>query len=299
MPKIPVWLLVIIVFNIAVIVIVLNPKIIGNVQNSNETQNSNDSSNTTNNQTIINETNQTSNVTLNQTSNQTNYTYQPICVKSIINYTKNLENITNFTTVVTKDFNTTEEVTNYIDRNFSSKYYEIEGFKNDLYKITNTKTVSVNNFNTDRGRNFSLPIICDENGIISNYSACLLNNISALPDACHNMAVNLTECQIEKMEHGFWDDINYSTFPQPGLLNESQEFNFTITSSRNRLEYAIMSITYKTLDGEEMLFSQTRRTSTGDKIYITTTLNLTGKSGGSVVALTLFKKKCYDVYTIT
>lgn len=295
--KIPLWLIAIIFFNIIVAFIMLNPNSIGNFPISNQglTLNSNNSS-ASKASTTSNSTNQ---LTLNQTSNQTNFTSSLTCLSSITNYTKSLENITNFTTVVTKDFNNSQDAANYIDRNFSSKYYELDGFKNDLYKIVKTKTISVNNFITDRERNFSLPIVCDENGIIGNYSACLLSNISNLPDACHGMAVNLTECEIERLQHGFWDDINYSTFPKPGFLNKSQFFNFTITSSRNRLEYATMSIMYKTTAGEQLLFSQTQRTSTGDKISIATTVNLTNLTGGSVVALTLFKKKCYDVYTIT
>jgi hypothetical protein len=287
MSKIPGWLLAIIIFNIAVFIIILSPR-------TNENSPISNPNTTSSNPQIPSIPTSPSNET-----NQTNYTYQSVCVSSISNYTKPLGNITNFTITVTKNFSKPEDAVNYIDRNFSSKYYELDGFKNDLYKIVKTKIVSVNNFNTNRGRNFSLPIICDENGVIGNYSACLLSNISDVPDACHGMAVNLTECEVERMQHGFWDDINYSTFPQPGRLNESQSFNFTITSSRNRLEYAIMSIMYKTPNGEEMLFSQTRRTSTGDRIYISTTVNLTGKTGGSAVALTLFKKKCYDLYTIT
>jgi hypothetical protein len=287
MSKIPGWLLAIIIFNVAVFIIILNPR----ANENNPISNPNTSSS---NPQIPSIPTSPSNET-----NQTNYTYQSVCISSISNYTKPLENITNFTITVTKDFNKPEDAVNYIDRNFSSKYYELDGFKNDLYKIVKAKTVSVNNFNTNRGRNFSLPIICDENGNIGNYSACLLSNIPNIPDACHGMAVNLTECEVERIQHGFWDDINYSTFPQPGRLNESQLFNFTITSSRNRLEYAIMSILYKTPNGEEMLFSQTQRTTTGDRISITRTVNLTGKTGGNVVALTLFKKKCYDVYTIT
>jgi hypothetical protein len=295
MIKLPGWLIAIIVFNVMVVIIMLNPRNGGinlfqateqPVQNNSIPQPSTPSP-------------AAPNQSSNQSSNQTNYTLPSICLSSITNYTKLLENVTNFTTTVTKDFNKSDDAINYINRNFSSKYYELDGYKNDLYRIADVKTVSVNNFYTDRERNFSLPIICDKNGVIGIYSACLLSNMSNIPDACHGVAVNLTECEIEKMQHGFWDDINYSSFPQPGRLNNTQLFNFTITSSRNRLEYATMSILYKTMSGESLLSSQTLRTVTGDRISITNTLNLTNFSGGSVVVLTLFKKKCYDVYTIT
>jgi hypothetical protein len=292
--NIPGWIIAIIVFNIAVFLILLNPNpnivipIFSNNPNPiNQTPNA---SNETESQVILNQSsNQTSNVSI----------YQLNCENSINNYIKTVENITNFTMKEIRFFNKSEDAIKYIERNWSSKFYELEGLKKDIYDIVKTKIVSVNNFTTNRGRDFTLPIVCDENGNVGKYSFCLLSNISNTPLACHNITVNLTECEIEKLEHEFLEDINYSTFPKPGLLNKTQLFNFTITSSRNRLEYAGMGISYRSSLGESLLFSQTKKTTTGDKISITTTLNLTGKVGGSVVAMTWFKKKCYDVFTIT
>jgi hypothetical protein len=290
--KIPGWLLAIIVFNVAVFLILSNPNPNFNFQffpnNPNIT---NQTSNETKRQVILNQSssNQTSNTSI----------YQSNCINSISNYIKTVENITNFTMIETRIFNKSEDAIKYAERNWSSKFYELDGLRKDVYDVVKIKIVSVNDFKTNRGKNFTLPIACDEIGNIGKYSSCLLSNISNIPTACHNMTVNLTECEIEKLEHDFWEDINYSTFPKPGFLNKSQLFNFTITSSRNRLEYAAMSISYKTPGKEDLLFSQIKKTTKGDKVSITTTLNLTGKTGGSVVAMTWFKKKCYDVYMIS
>jgi hypothetical protein len=290
---IPPWLIVIVILNIAIFAIVLNPNpIIGipTISSSTPTKNVSVQKNET-----------ATNIVLNQSSNQTLNlsTSQQMCTESIGNYIKGMANITNFTTIETRVFNKSDDAIKYAERNWSSKYYEIDGLRRDAYSIVKKKIVSVNKFITDKKREFTLPIVCDEYGNLGNYSSCIIRNIPDIPSTCHNMTINITDCEIEILEHDFWEDINYTVFPKPGRINITQLFNFTITSSRKRLEYAIMSILYKKPAGEEMLFSQTKRTTTGDKISITTKLNLTGKSGGSVVALTLFKKKCYDVYTIT
>jgi len=300
MIHIPPWLLVVAVLNIAIFIIVLIPNIskgIPTLENnifdqptpSSETPkaSSNKSSGQISNQSL-NQTNQT-----NKTFNDT--VYKLNCINSINNYIKNVVNITNLRTIEARFFNKTEETINYA-RNWSSNSFEMIGIGKDAFSLnkTNRSTVSVNDFKLNSGKNFTLPIICDENGNIGGYSSCMLSNISNITLYCHYLTTSLSECDIEKMEYDFWQDISYWITPKPGPLNVSQLFNFTIVSSRNRLEYAFLNISYvRPPLISQNLFNQSKTTLKGDKISITKTLNLTGKIYGGLILEASFKKKCY------
>jgi len=302
--KVPSWLLIIIALNVAIFLIVLRPNpskgiptIENNVTNQpviNETPQTNQSLNQTLNQSI-NQTNQT----INQTFNDSIYTSN--CINSISNYVKGIENITNFTTIETRFFNQTEDAINYV-RNWSSNSFELIGTGKDIYSLnkTNKTTISINDFKRDDGKSFVLPTVCDENGTIGSYSSCMLGNISNITSYCHSMTTSLSECDMEEMQYDFWQDISYWITPKPGPLNESQLFNFTIASSRNRLEYASIFVWYiRPPLIDQQLFNQSLSTAKGDRIEITTTLNLTGKIYGGLVLETYFKKKCYKYDILT
>jgi len=280
MLKIPGWILAIAVLNIAVFIILTYPNPnIGIPSFSNN---------------ISNATNEVkAQLIRNQSSNQTlNYSYYTSkCINSLVNYTKNIENITNFTTIETRFFNNTDDSINYV-KNWSSSFFELTGIGKDILNL-NKSVVSVNNFYTNNKRNFTLPIVCDENGNIGNYSSCILTNISNITFYCHNLTEDVSECDLEKLNHDFWEDISYWIIPLPGTLNKTQLFNFTIVSSRNRLEYASLFVNYKRPGIDKNLFNQSKPTMKGDKISITTTLNLTGKIYGGLIVETWFKKKCY------
>jgi hypothetical protein len=295
--RIPPWLLVVIVLNVAIFVIVLMPNQSGIPTLENNIIDQPVVNNEVKNQTV---SNQSSTQAPNQSLNQTNQTfddssYKLNCLNSISNYIKNLENITNFTTIETRFFNKTEDSISYA-RNWSSNSFELIGIGKDIYSLnkTNKSTVSINDFKKKDGKNFTLPIICNENGTIEDYSSCILSNISNITLYCHGLTTSLSECDIEKMEYDFWQDISYWITPKPGPLNESQLFNFTIVSSRNRLEYASLFVWYRRPPLiDQNLFNQSKATVKGDKISITTTLNLTGKIYGGLILETYFKKKCY------
>lgn len=295
MPHIPPWLLVIIVLNIAIFAIVLNPnpfKGIPSIQN-NIGQPVETPPQPKSNQSL----NESSNKTLNQTSNQTlNYSiYTSACINSISNYLKNIENITSFTTIETRFFNKIEDSVNYA-RNWSSNSFELIGTAFDIYSFnkTNESVVAVNDFKINNSKNLTLPIVCDENGNIGRYSSCILTNNSNITIYCHNITEKLSECDIDKMSYDYWQDISYWITPKPGTLNVSQLFNFTINSSRKRLEYAFLNISYvRPPLINKNLFNQSQTTLKGDRLSITTTLNLTGKIYGGLILEASFKKKCY------
>jgi hypothetical protein len=299
---IPPWLLVILVLNIAIFVIVLNPNVSKGIPTfENNNFNQAPTSNETKPPIKSNQSsNQTSNQSLNQTVNQTNKTfndtvYKLSCINSIRNYIKNVDNINHLIEIEARFFNKTESSISYA-RNWSSNSFEMIGIGKDIYSLnkTNKSTVSVNEFKLKDGRNFTLPIVCNESGSIGSYSSCMLSNISNITLYCHNLTTSLSECDIEKMEYDFWQDISYWITPKPGPLNVSQLFNFTIVSSRNRLEYAFLNISYvRPPLISKNLFNQSKTTMKGDKISITTKLNLTGKIYGGLILEASFKKKCY------
>lgn len=286
--KIPTWIIIVIALNVAALIIMLRPNPNVGVPPLNLPSE-------VNNQTLNKSSNQQPN-TSNQTLTLNTSYYNSKCVGSISNYIKGVENITNFTTIETRFFNKTGDAIDYVT-NLSNKTYELMGIGKDIYSLIKS-VVSLNIFKTKDGKSFTLPIVCDESGIIRNYSSCILSNISNITLYCHNITQNISECDIEEAEHGFWDDITYLIEPKPGTLNTSQKFNFTITSSRNRLEYATLNVYYvRPPITYQALFNQSKATTKGDIISITTTLNLTGKTFGGLVVETYFKKKCYK-YTL-
>jgi len=297
MIKIPMWILVLIVFNIAVFIIILipNPNVNLSLFQNNVNNNNPNVVNTTRVQTINQTvTNQSSNKTSNQTSNQTINFIKTNCEIAINDYIKNMENITGFTTFESNFFSKTDDAITYV-RNWSSTSYELIGTGKDITVLnkTNKTIISVNDFTLKDGKNFTLPIVCDEKGKLGNYSSCILSNISNMTSYCHYITLTISECDKEKMEHDFWEDIVYWITPKPGALNQSQLFNFTITSSRNRLEYAFLNISYIRPGINKNLFNKSVTSSKGDKITIFTTLNMTGKTFGGVIVEAWFKKKCY------
>jgi len=290
--KIPLWIIFLVVLNIAIFVSFINHDSINDIFSFFNAPNK-ASPNLTSNQSSGAKNQSIQNEGLNQTSNNSFYVSK--CISSLKNYVENTTNITNFTTVETKIFNKSSDAINYV-KNWLNDFYSLDGVGRDINSSANTVIVSMNNFKTNGTQDFALPMICNGNGDLGNYSSCLLRNIPNIPSLCYNLSVNLSECEIEWSQHNFWEDINYTIFPKPGWLNLSQRFNFTITSSRNRLEYAGMSITYKIGAKEDMLFSKVQKTTKGDKISITTIVNFTNKTGSAIMAI-WFKKKCYDVYT--
>jgi hypothetical protein len=171
------------------------------------------------------------------------------------------------------------------------------GIAEDIFAL-NKSVVSLSNIKAG-SKNITLPIVCDVNGTIGNYSACALSNVSNITTYCHNLTEHASECDLEKAEHEVWDDITYWISPNPGVLNVNQSFNFTIVSSRNRLQYASLFIDYIRPSIEKNLFNQSKFSLKGDKISITTKLNLTGKIYGGVILTTYFKKRCYKYQIIS
>lgn len=232
--------------------------------------------------------------------------YESNCINSTKKHVEDLENITNLTLIETKIFDKESNVKSYLQHNWSNNFYDINGMIKD---ITNKTVVSVFEIITNRERNFTLPILCDQNGKIGNYSSCLLNNIPNIPSSCYNFTINLTECELEWLNHFVLDDIQYWVIPTGGALlisslgvnNTSQKFNFTINSSRKMLESFGMNVierTFVPIINDDVIFSSTKLTSDGKGGSIVTNVNITGKKGVEFYATVWFKKKCYDKYVI-
>lgn len=241
---------------------------------------------------------------LNQTANLS-LVYMSNCVNSTRIYTSNIENITNISEIESRIFDKGDSVKNYLQHNWSNTFYDINGTQKD---ILNKTVVSVFEIITNRGRNFTLPILCDINGNIGNYSSCLLNNIPNIPSACYNLTINLSDCENEWSNHFLFDDIQYWITPGAGSIiissagsnKTSQVFNFTINSSRQRLESFGMDITERTFNplSDRIIFSSTKLTSNGKGGSIVYNVNLTGKAGVEFYSTAWFKKKCYDKYVV-
>ena len=228
--------------------------------------------------------------------------YSEYCEDSIKEYVDVIENISNITIVKIDTFDVNTNATDYVRRNWSSTFYDIAGIDKDVTEIT---VVTIVNLTTIGKREFTLPILCDENGKIGNYSSCLLDNIPNIPSACQNLTINLTECEIEISEHHILDDIQYWIDPQGGsfliglapLENKTQQlFNFTIRSSRNRLESFGMILFERTFSPltDRQLFSSTKLTPDGSGGSITYTVNVSNRTNVEFYASSWFKKKCYD-----
>ena len=228
--------------------------------------------------------------------------YSEYCEDSVKKYVDTIENISNITIVKIDTFDVNTNATDYVRRNWSSVFYDIVGIQKDVTDIT---VVTIVNLTTNRNRKFTLPILCDENGKIGNYSSCLLDNIPDIPSACHNLTVNLTECEIEILEHPILEDIQYWVEPPGGALliglarleNKTEQlFNFTIRSSRNRIESFGMVIHERTFSplNDRQLVSLTKLSSDGSGGSATYTVNVTNKTSVEFYASTWFKKKCYD-----
>lgn len=257
--------------------------------------------------------NQSSTVKTNAVSNQTknktvdmSLIYQAKCINSTTKYVEDSANITNLTVIESRTFNKSKDVEGYLQKNWSSIIYDIKGMEKD---ILNNTVVSVFDIRTNRERNFTLPILCDYNGTMGNYSSCLLNNIPNIPYSCENLTLNLSDCEIEWRDHFIMDDINYWITPSGGALlisplgiknKTTQVFNFTINSSRKRLESFGMDIMQRRFSPmkDTVIFSSTKNTVDGKGGSIVTTINITYMSGSEIYATVWFKKKCYDKYVI-
>lgn len=293
------WLIAVIVLNIAVVFIAFtslnSPK-----PKTENLVNASENLSTTIPESIpesVNLTENTSNISL---------VYGNSCKDSIESYVKSMENISNVSIVKIDAFNTSTNVTSYLQHNWSSAFYDIVGMKKDV--TDNITVVAITNLTTNKKREFILPILCDENGKIGNYSSCILSNIPDIPSACYNFTVNLTECEIELKEHDIFDDIQYWVEPpgasisigSAGLENVTNvTFNFTILSARKRLETFGMSIIERTFSplNDNEIFSSTKITS-GEGGSIVRMVNLTNRTSVEFYATIWFKKKCYDKYML-
>lgn len=232
--------------------------------------------------------------------------YQSNCTNSTKKYVETIGNITDITLLETRFFDNKKNAEYYLSRNWSTIFYTVEGMKRD---ITDKTAVSVFEIKSVGERNFTLPILCDENGKIGNYSSCLLKNIPNIPAACFNFTINLTDCEIEWYMHTILEDIQYWITPpgaaliigSSGTKNKTQTFNFTIYSSRKRLEYFGMNIIERTFTPiiiDSVIFSSNKMTSDGRGGSIIKEVNITDKKNVEFYATIWFKKKCYDKYVI-
>ncbi len=261
--------------------------------------------NVTQNQSSVVKTNTVSNQTKNKTVDLSPV-YQAKCINSTMKYVGDLVNITNITVIESRTFNKSNDTRGYLQKNWSSIIYDIKGMEKD---ILNSTVVSVFDIRTNRERNFTLPILCDYNGIIGNYSSCLLDNIPNIPSPCQNLTLNLSDCEIEWRDHFIMDDINYWITPGGGALlipplglgnKTTQTFNFTINSSRKRLESFGMDIIQRRFSPmtDTIIFSSTKNTADGKGGSIVRTVNITQMNNSEIYATVWFKKKCYDKFVI-
>ena len=301
MSKLPLWLIIIIVFNLAVIFIAFT------FLNSPKTTPEIPVNTSENIPTIPENIPEQINLTLNN-SNTSNISliYGGNCKGSIEKYVKNIENISNITIVKIDAFNTSTNITYYLQHNWSSVFYDIGGIKKDV--TNNITVVAIVNLTTNKNREFIIPILCDENGKIGNYSSCILTNVPNIPSACYNLTVNATECEAELREHDIFDDIEYWVNPpgaafsisSAGIENKTNvTFNFTILSSRKRLESFGISIIERTFSplNDDQIFSSTKITS-GEGGSIIRMVNISNRTSVEFFATVWFKKKCYDKYVL-
>jgi hypothetical protein len=251
------------------------------------------------------------NVTKPVAKNVTNQTMVTImanelCLNATTRYVESLSNVTNITLKESKYFDKRTNAINYLVRNWSNNFYDINGSEND---ISNNASISVFELITNRQRNFTIPIVCNDKGVIGNYSSCLLGNVPNIPSACSNLTINLTDCEQEwSGNHFAMDDIDYWISPPGGSVVISSyginkttiRFNFTINSTRRRLESFGLDIVQRTFNpmNDDQIFSQTKLTPDGKGGTIYKDVNLTNVKGTEFYATVWFKKKCYDKQTI-
>jgi hypothetical protein len=96
--------------------------------------------------------------------------------------------------------------------------------------------------------------------------------------------LNSFECSMENLFSNAMSDINYEFEPQGSSYSKTKVFRFTISSSKNRLEYFGLKISKENGD---VLFFENRTEPEGGAIV--TTLNETEK----IIVSRFFKKKCY------
>jgi hypothetical protein len=251
--------------------------------------------------------NQTKKTNTTSTTNQSNITAMTnSCLNSTMEYASRIENITNITMKASAYFTKKSNATSYLSHNWSNSFYDINGTEKD---IANKSTVSIFEIITNKQRNFTVPVVCDENGTIGNYSSCLLRNVPDIPSACYNLTINMTDCEDEWANHFLMDDIHYWITPPGGSvvigaagLNITKiRFNFTINSTRMRLESFGMSVIERTFSPtirDEEIFSLTNLTSKGKGGTLYKDINVTDMRGVELYATVWFKKKCYDKYVI-
>lgn len=224
--------------------------------------------------------------------------YEDYCKDSIEKYIETIENISNITIVKTDSFDINTTVIDYLERNWSTVFYNIDAMKKDI--SNNTTVVAIVELTTNKERDFTLPILCDENGKIGNYSSCLLDNIPNLPSACYEFT--LTECEIERREHTISDDVEWNFSAITGATNDTKIINYTVSSPRKRLESFGISVFYRSFSPltETLLIKSTKKSDDGSGGSIVETLNLTDKPIGLLTGELLyslwFKKKCFDIY---
>jgi hypothetical protein len=227
------------------------------------------------------------------------------CFNSTLMRTQEAMNITNVKLKESRYFEKSSSAANYLVRNWSNTFYDINGTQRDF---TDKTTISMVELITNRQRNFTIPIVCDENGTIGKYSSCLLKNVPNIPSACINLTINMTECDQEWSEHFLMDDIDYWVSPPGGSIvisssgtnDTSVRFNFTIRSGRNRLESFGMFIIQRTFSpmNDNKIFSQTKLTLDGAGGTIYKDVNITDMRGTEIYTTVWFKKKCYDKFVI-
>lgn len=97
--------------------------------------------------------------------------------------------------------------------------------------------------------------------------------------------LNSFECFIESSYSNVMSDVNYEFEPQGSLYSKTKVFRFTVTSSRNKLEYFGMKISR---ENGEVLFFENRTEPEGGSIIAT--VNETE----NVFVNRFFKKRCYS-----
>ena len=95
------------------------------------------------------------------------------------------------------------------------------------------------------------------------------------------------ECFMESSFSTAMSDISYEFEPQGSSYSKTRVFRFTITSSKNKLEYFGMKISNET---GNVLFFEKRTEPEGGSIMATVTMD----ENQGVIVNRFFKKKCYS-----